>query len=158
MSRNLLNALFGSLLVGFVAMSPAASSAGHLGQSQVANGMAIYLGVMPAERLTEHPDWYPAHERSKIPSGKNIYHVMLALFSHSTGKRITNADVEVRVSLLGLSGQKKHLDPTLVAGVITYCNYFMLSPQETYVVRAQIRLPGVPHPIHANFVLASHAD
>ena len=116
-------------------------------------GAVVYLGIMAADVIREHSDRYPKHERQKIPSGPHVHHVMLALFDVSSGERITDADVEARVSPLGLSGPKKRLDPTSVAGAVTYCNYFTLAPTETYVIQALIRRPGVPHVNRAKFVL-----
>ncbi len=153
MSGNWMNGFFGALVAGFLVMVAGVSSANHLGRSQVVDGTVVYLGIMAADVIREHPDQYPKHERQKIPSGPHVHHVMLALFDVSSGERITDADVEVRVSPLGLSGPKKRLDPTSVAGAVTYCNYFALAPTETYVIQALIRRPGVPHVIRAKFVL-----
>ncbi len=141
------------LVVGFLAMFSATSWADHVGQSIVVGGMEVHLGIMAAEVLRKHPEQYPYHERGKIPSGKNMYHVLLALFDRSSGERITDADVEARISPLGLSGPKRRLEPMSVAGAITYCNYFRLSPTDTYVVRAEIRRPGVSRVTRAEFVL-----
>ena len=156
MSRPRVNGLFGALLVGILVMFPVASSADHVGQSLVVGGMEVHLGIMAAQVLRQHPEQYPYHEQSKIPSGKNMYHVLLALFDRSNGERITDADVEVRVSPLGLSGPKKRLEPMSVAGAITYCNYFKLSPTEMYILRADIRRPDLSRAIRAEFVLRPH--
>lgn len=47
--------------------------------------MAAYLGIMPAEVLPAHPGRHPRHEGSKIPAGKNVYHVLLALLTTRPG-------------------------------------------------------------------------
>ena len=72
--RTFVNALFGTLFAGFLAIFPAASSADHVGQTLVVDGMEVYLGIMAAEILREHPEQYPYHERKKIPSGSDMYH------------------------------------------------------------------------------------
>ncbi|MFQ5940047.1 MAG: hypothetical protein ACE5KL_08300 [Alphaproteobacteria bacterium] len=161
MSRNLLNGAFGALLAGLLVIFPAASSAGHLERSQVVDGMVVYLGIMAAEVLREHPDQYPEHQHQMhggIPPGKDMYHVLVTLFDGSSGERITDADVEARVSPLGLAGPIKHLHPMSTAGAVCYCDYFELSPTDTYVIRLQIRRPGVPGVIEAEFLHRPHSE
>jgi len=111
---------------------------------------------MPAEVLRSHPERYPRHEGTKIPAGKNVYHVMLALFDHATGARITDAEVAATVAPLGLAGASKRLDATTVAGAGTYCNYFSMSARENYVIRARIRRPGMVE-VGVEFTLLAHA-
>ncbi|MFQ6016858.1 MAG: hypothetical protein ACE5KF_01570 [Kiloniellaceae bacterium] len=158
MSKYRVNGLVGALLFGAFAMIPAGSSADHLGRYQVADGMTIYLGIMAAEVLRKNPDQYPYHARSEVPSGKNMYHLLVAIFDNASGERIADAEVEARVSPLGLAGPKRRLDQMSVAGAITYCNYFKLSPGETYVVRTEIRRPGVPGLVRAEFILERHSE
>ena len=149
-------ALFSILFACTLAVFGAAISGDHAGRSITVDGMSVHLGLMPAEALRQHPEWYPEHEQSEIPSGKDFYHVMLALFDTATGERITNAVVEARVSPLGLSGPKRSLEPKRVNGATTYCNYFRLSPLDTYVIQAVIRRPGVSRASEVRFVLERH--
>lgn len=166
MSRNLLNGAFGALLAGLLVIFPAVSSAGHLEssaghleRSQVVDGMVVYLGIMAAEVLREHPDQHPELQmHGGIPSGKDMYHVLVTLFDGSSGERITDADVKARVSPLGLAGPIKHLHPMSTAGAICYCAYFELSPTDTYVIRLKIRRPGVPGVIEAEFLHRPHSE
>ncbi len=159
MSRNLLNGAFGALLAGFLVIFPAVSSAGHLERSQVVDGMVVYLGIMPAEVMRQHPDRYPEHQmHGGIPSGKDMYHLLVTLFDRASGERITDADVKARVSPLGLAGPIKHLHPMSTAGAVCYCEYFELSPTDTYVIRLEIRRPGVPGVIEAEFQHRPHPE
>jgi hypothetical protein len=121
-------------------------------------GVVIYLGMVPAAALRQRPNVYPAHEVSKIPSGQHVHHVMLVLFDHPGGKRITNAVVTVRVAPLALAGPTKPLDPMMVAGVLTYCNYFRISPLDTTVIRAEIRRPDTARAIHAKFLVEPYTE
>ncbi len=91
-------ALFGTLFVCSLAIFSPAASAGHFGQIQTVDGVAIYPGVVPAAVLRQRPGNYPAHEVSRIPSGKHVHHVMLALSDNPGGERITNAVITVRVA------------------------------------------------------------
>ncbi len=77
--------LFGALFVCSLAIFSATASAGHFGQTKTVAGVVIYLGVVPAVVLRQHPDDYPAHEVSKVPSGSHVHHVMLVLFEDPGG-------------------------------------------------------------------------
>lgn len=158
MSLKILNILLAALLAGLLAIAASPASGDHLGRSVIADGIAVYLGIMPAEVLRAHPERYPRHEETKIPAGKNVYHVMLAIFDDATGARITDADVVATVAPLGLSGARKRLDATTVAGAVTYCNYFPMSAGENYVIRARIRRPGMAEEVAVEFTLLAHAD
>ncbi len=149
-------ALFSILFACTLAVFGAPVSGDHAGQSTTVDGMSVHLGLMPAEVLRQRPEWYPEHEKSEIPSGKDFYHVMLALFDNSTGERIANAVVEARVSPLGLSGPKRSLVSKRWSGATTYCNFFRLSPLDTYVIRAVIRRPDVSRASKVRFVLERH--
>jgi hypothetical protein len=156
MARAFKIALFSILFACILAVFGAPISGDHAGQSTTVDGMSVHLGLMPAEVLRQHPEWYPEHEQSEVPSGKHFYHVMLALFDNSTGERVTKAVVEARVSPLGLSGPKRSLVPKRVSGTITYCNFFRLSPLDTYVIQAVIRRPDVSRASKVRFVLERH--
>jgi hypothetical protein len=153
MPKTIAIVLFGALFVCTLVAFSTASSTAHLGQTQTVNGLTVYLGVLSAKVLRQHPDRYPYHEQAKVPSGRDIHHVMLALFDKTSGKRITDAVVKAWVAPLALGGPTKPLDPTLVAGELTYCNYFRISPLDTTVIQAEIRRPDVASVTRARFVL-----
>lgn len=132
-------ACVGAVLACSALAFAAPSVADHMGQSTVAGGVSIHMGLMPVKTLRRFPARYPKHAQGNLPAGKNLYHLMLALFEQSSGKRITDAYVEATVRPLGLAGPTRHLHPMLVAGVITYCNYFKMSPRQTYRVLVKIR-------------------
>ena len=157
MPKSFVIALFGALFCSLAFFSTAASAA-HLGQTKTVDGVAIYLGMVPAAEMRRHSDRYPDHELSKIPSGKHVHHVMLALFDGPGGERITDAIITARVAPLALAGPTRTLDPTVVAGVLTYCNYFRVSPSDTTVIRAEIRRPNAARVIHARFILEPHTE
>lgn len=156
MSRIGLAGVLGILLAGFLILVPTTALSDHLGRSQVVGGMTVHLGLMPVGAIRGDPNAYPAHDRSKLPTGANMYHVMLALFDNKTGERITDAAITASVAPLAFPGARKPLDPTFVDGKITYCNYFRISPKDTYVVKADIRLPVSTTTQRAEFVLKPH--
>ncbi len=158
MRKHFAIALFGTLLVCSLVVFSPATSAGHLGQIQTVDGVAIYLGVVPAAVLRQHLGNYPVHEVSKIPSGKCDHQVMLALFDDPGGERITNAVVTVRIAALALAGPTKPLDPMVVAGTLTDCNYFRIWPSDTTVIPAEIRRPDATRMIQARFFLEGHVE
>ncbi len=129
------------------------AAAGHPMQSETADGVRVYLGIMPATMLREHGEEYREHNaQCPPPGGSDSHHVMIALFDESSGERITDADVEVRVSPLGLVGPRKHLHPIPVADATSYCNYFSLSTPDTYTINVDIRRPNAPGVIRTKFV------
>lgn len=152
----LFGALFGALFCSLVLFTTAAAAA-HLGQTKTVDSVAIYLGMVPAAEMRQHPDRYPAHELHKIPSGKHVHHIMLVLFDDPGGGRITNADITARVAPLALAGTTKPLDPMMVAGALTYCNYFRVSPSDTTVIWADIQRPGAARAIRTRFLIEPHA-
>ena len=77
--------------------------------------------------------------------------VLVAPFDASSGERITDAEVKARISPLGLVGPRKHLHQVPVSDAMTYCNYFNLSPMDTYIITVEIRRPGAPDAIKATF-------
>lgn len=159
MSRIRSISLFGALLVWLLGVFPAAASPGHLERSQIVDGMVVYLGVMSAEVMRQHPDQYAEHFiDEEPPSGKDMYHVLITLFDRSSGERITDADVEMRVSPLGLAGRKKHLDPMASAGAICYCNYFNMPPTDSYEIKVQIRRPEAPGVARTTFSYTPHRE
>ncbi len=156
MARAFKIALFSILFTCTLAAFGAPTSGDHVGQSTTVDGMSVHFGLMPAKVLRQRPEWYPEHEQSEIPSGKDFYHVRLVLFDNSTGERIANAVVEARVSPLGLTGPKRSLVSIRWNGATTYCNFFRLSPLDTYVIRAVIRRPDVSRATKVRFVLERH--
>ncbi len=154
----LFGALFGALFTCAMVVFSSATSAEHWGRTQTVNGLDLYLGVVSAEVLRQDPDRYPYHERTKLPSGRDMYHVMVALFDKTSGERITDAVVTARVAPLALGGPTRTLEPILVAGALTYCNYFRISPPDTYVIQAEIRRPDVARVVRARFILERHPE
>ena len=143
--------MFGGLVAGAIMILAPSSSAGQAGMSRLADGVLMYLGVMPTEAILEHQAFYPGHVDEGVPSGKNVYHVMLALFDRATGERITDADVPARVSPLGLVGSRKGLHTLTEAGALTYCEYFTHSPHDRYVIHVTVRRPQASQVVEANF-------
>jgi hypothetical protein len=110
---------------------------------KVAGGLAIYLGVVPAEMTKGHPPGHPEGVmHGGTPTGKNQYHVMAAIFDNASGVRISDAAVVAQVSGLGLSGPKQKLESMEIAGTITYGGFFNLPGRDLYTIRLTISRPN----------------
>lgn len=140
------------MLIVVFTFSAASAADGAGGGPRVVDGVAIYLGVMPAEIIQGHPR---EHEEGRmhggVPAGRHRDHLVLALFDDDSGERIEDAQVSAGVMELGLRGQWKTLEPMRIAGTITYGNYFDMPDEGTYHIRLRIRRPGSAGVIEAVF-------
>ena len=122
------------------------------GNFQVANGVAIYIGLMPAQIVQGHP---VGHEESSmhggLPGGGSPVHLVVTLFDDSTGQRITEALVKAEAMELGLTPQRKELEIMHIADTVSYGNYFPLKSEEPYRIRLKIRLPEREKVVEATF-------
>lgn len=103
---------------------------------KVANGIEIYLGVLPAQMLGTHQVEHPGKET------KGSHHVLIAVFEAKTGKRIGDATVKARVAEPGLAGEEKKLESMVIADTITYGNYFRMPGKGSYQISVEIVRPG----------------
>lgn len=144
----LLQVVAGGILTLFLTGAFAANVATH----KVVNGVDIYLGVLPSEMILGHPHSHTEPGmHGGVPAGEHRFHVMVALFDATTGKRITGAQVKATVSELALSGTEKTLEPMLIADTISYGNYFIMSGTGIYRIKVQVRRSGVAQAIEAEF-------
>lgn len=127
------------MLAGILAMSAMASTAADTSQHKVVDGVAIYIGVLPSEMIKGHPRIHSEGlMHDGVPAGKNRFHLVVALFDDASGKRISGAGRKAMVSEFGLSGQEKKLDPMVIAGTVTYGNYFAMPNPGTYRIHLEI--------------------
>ncbi len=142
-----------AVLAGIMALFLTATFAADASTYKVVNGVAIYLGVIPAEMILGHPKAHTETEmHGGVPPGKHQQHVVVALFDNATGKRISDAKVSAQVHEINLAGTRKELEPMLIAGTVSYGNYFnMPVTSNPYRIRVLIKLPGVADVIEAQF-------
>jgi hypothetical protein len=134
--------IMAAALLGLLAAHSNAASADPPSGQKSLNGVTIHLGVKPVAELRRHPELLP--QGHPLPSGEHMHHVLVAVFDKATGERITDAEVDARVSPLGLAGPKRSMHPEALAGQVTFCNFFRMSPGETYVIRVEVRQLGAP--------------
>lgn len=134
------------VLLTMAVLNPIAAAAGAPENFQVVDGVAIYLGVMPAQLVQGHPAMHGG-----VPARRYDDHVVVALFDNATGRRIEDAQVTAAVMELGLGSQWKTLEPMRIAEVVTYGNYFDMPREGAYSIQVRIRRPGHPQLIEVMF-------
>jgi len=140
------------MLISMAIFHSVAAAADAPENFQVVNGIAIYMGVMPAQIIQGHPDEHPEHKmHGGIPAKGHRDHVVVALFDDATGKRIENAEVTGSVMEIGSGSKKKKLEPMKIAGTITYGNYFDMPDNNIYHIKVHIHLPGIKGVVEAQF-------
>lgn len=155
MCRRLIKYVLTILLVLPVSLAPEVSMAGHIAMSQQSDGTLAYIGFMHSDKLAQnikrYPKLYKSHDAGKIQTGRFKYHVTAVLFDADSNKRITDAEVWVRVSPLGFGGSYQLLKPMETSGVIEYCNNFNISPDHRYIVDLRINRTDRPTEIRMRF-------
>ena len=121
--------------------------------SRTVEGLNVYLGVLPAAMVRQQlkADTGKAPHGGP-PPGAHVYHVTVAVFDAASGERRQDLNVRARVLSLGLSGPEKVMLPMTIAETVTYGNYFVLPPNDTYKVQVEIRQPGQAEPVRTDFV------
>lgn len=120
--------------------------------SRVVQGVAIYFGVIPAQIVQGHSQDHPERTmHGGVPARAHRDHLVVALFDNASGKRIEDAEVSARVMEIGLAGQQRKLEPMIIAGTVTYGNYFDMPGRGSYHVQIQVRRPGAPGVIETQF-------
>jgi len=141
------------VLISVAIFNPVATAMDVPENFQVVDGIAVYLGVMPAQVIEGDHKGHTEpmmHKWAKLKK-EHRDHVVVALFDNATGKRIENAKVKAGVMELGLGSKVKKLDPMKIAGTITYGNYFDMPDKNIYHIVILIRRPGIKGVIEAKF-------
>lgn len=130
---------------GLTGLNPAAVAAEE-GQYKTGNGIAAYLGFLPAEMVKGHPQMHGGAGR-----GPHAYHLVAALFDAASGERISDAKVTAHIAPLGLTGQEKTLERMEIAGTATYGAFLTLPGADLYTVSLKIQRPGARVPVVLEF-------
>ena len=121
--------------------------------SQVVDGVAIYLGVVPSQIVEGHPG---SHVESKMHGGVPVAghsdHVVVALFEDATGKRIEDAQVIGSIAEMGTDSDRTNFERMRIDGTITYGGYISNAPAgHEYHLKLRIQRPGNKNEIDATF-------
>jgi len=140
------------VLISVAFFNPLATASDAPENFQVVNGVAVYLGVMPAQVIEgRHKTRKETKKHKRALKKEHRDHVVVALFDNATGKRIENAKVKASVMEFGLGAKQKKLERMKIAGTITYGNYFDMPSKDIYHIKIQIRRPGIKDVIEAKF-------
>ena len=143
------------LLFGVALTMPAAVRAQVLEPLQKVDGLAVYLGVVPAQIVRGHPT---GHTETGMHGGPpqhdpDTYHVVVALFDEASGTRIEDADVSAAVSGLGHVGTRRiRLEPMSIAATVTYGGFVQMPPRDRYTISLEVHRQGTAAPARADFV------
>jgi hypothetical protein len=140
-------------LLAWCALAMAPVALAHVSnESKPAAGLTVELGIVPAETLRGRPEEDAVSKmHGGVPSGKSMYHVMVAIFDAKTGQRVTDAQVRARVEEVGLTREEKVLEPMKVADAVTFGNFFRMAGQGTFRITVQIRRPGTTSATEVQF-------
>ncbi len=117
---------------------------------QTKEGLAIYIGLLPAEMVEGHKS---GSMHGGLPTGQHRYHIAIALFDSLKGERVNNATVLVRVNnRIGVGPDAfKKLEAMEMNGKFMYGNYFSLKTAGPYRIDVKI-IPDKAHkPIEVTF-------
>jgi hypothetical protein len=120
---------------------------------QTANGVAVYLGIMPASLVRGHPS---DHEEGVMhdgaPSGPHQQHIVVAVFDSETSDRIENAEIVATISSLGhVRHERIELEPMSIADTSTYGAYANFPGRNRYEIALSISLPDRTRPVEVTF-------
>ena len=118
-----------------------------------ADGLTVYLGLMPAAVVRGHPT---THSESTMHGGagtsRHQQHIIVAVFDAQTGARVENARVAATVGGLGHTGQQTvQLDPMKIENTVTYGGFVTLPGNDRYQIAVAINVPGRSHPVSVTF-------
>lgn len=140
------------VLALLLALASLTAHAAENTQYKIVDGLSIYVGVLPAEMLLGHSKGHEEREmHGGVPAGANRYHVVVALFDATSGKRITDAQVKIGGASIGIAAARKKAEPMLVNNQVTYGNYVTLPGQGPYKIQIEIRRTGTSKLIEVEF-------
>lgn len=120
--------------------------------SKIVDDVQIFMGILPAEMIQGHPQDHPENSmHGGQPTASGEYHIVIAIFDATSGTRITDANATAQVSEIGLAGNQKKLNPMLIAGAMTYGNYFTMPGNGPFRISLTIHVPGKAQDIKAEF-------
>ena len=139
----------------FLALMLAVSSARADNGYQMVDGLAIYLGIVPASVVRGHPS---SHAERTMHGGAGTrphqQHIIVAVFDAKTGKRIENADIDATIAGLGHVGhQRVKLEPMTIANTITYGAFVNLGGNDRYEIAVDIIVRDRSRSVSAKFTI-----
>ncbi|WP_024303449.1 hypothetical protein [Pseudogulbenkiania sp. MAI-1] len=132
--------------------STAVAAESNGGQHLLLGNVDVYYGVMPAALVSAHPESHSENAmHGGTPPSKYSYHLLVALFDHTTKQRITNARVTASVEEVGLASTQKKLEPMQIGRTTSYGAYFYMRSAGPYRVTLQVTQAGNHQPLTGQF-------
>lgn len=141
----LLAATVAALVVSGVATAAEGASYKTVG------GLTVYLGVLPAAMIQGETQEHVEEAHGEVPRGPHAYHLVAAVFDAETGERIEDASVRARVSPRRLAPVTRALEPMVIAGTVTYGNYFTMGGNDPYEITLTLTRPTAVEPVVVQF-------
>ena len=139
MRRRLLKALAAAVVLAASGLAPQALGADFQREQRV-GPMTVYVGVLPSELVSLS---LKEGEHGGVPRGRGWHHVLIALFDTKTGQRITDAEATARVEdVARIQSAEKRLEPMMIAGTVTFGNYFSMPSRDPYAIHVKIDAHG----------------
>jgi hypothetical protein len=139
--------------MGIAATFGGARSAAADALYRTADGLVVYLGILPAELIKGHRK---SHPETTMHGGASRdaheHHLISAVFDQATGNRVSDAAVTATVSGLGLAGQRITLEPMRIDETVTYGGFVDLPEKDLYTVKLEIRRRNQMAPVSVKFV------
>lgn len=127
------------------------AQAADTASSKTVGGLTVYLAVLPAAMIRGETEEHVTEAHGKVPRGSHVYHVMAAVFDADSGLQLDDASVEARVTPLGLAPVIRELEPMVVAGAVTYGNYFTMRGDGLYRIAFTVNAKGRSEPVSVEF-------
>lgn len=147
--RALALVLLMALVTGVGSLSVAAADDNY----QTKDGLAVYLGVLPATIVRGHPPGHPERAmHGGAPGGRRDHHLVVAVFDTQSGARIEDAEVNATIAEPGHIAQTRlRLEPMRMADTVTYGGFTALPDPGRYTIGVEIRRPGKEGPTQVEF-------
>ena len=125
-------------------MAPTNSHAGVVDGVRTADGLMMYLGVVPAATVRGHAKSHPeARMHGGVPAGSQSMHIVAAVFDEASGARITDAKVRAHITEPGGLQRTIRLEPMTVAGALTFGGFTTFQRGIKYRIGIEVERP--PH-------------
>jgi len=140
---------------GAVALFGMTVAAGQAQSRLNKEGVSLYWGLVPAAIVSQQHALDELHG-GRPAGGGQIYHLVVALYESSGGKRIEQAVVRAQLSEPGIvDSAPKYLPQMIVNEQVSYGQLFGMTGDRGYRFRVWVKLPDRPTEIE--FTLSGSA-
>lgn len=142
-----------SFVIALLAPAISVNAADDAAQYKQSQGLAVYLGVLPAAMVKGHdPHYAESTMHGGVPAGSHEYHLLVAVFEESSGLRIVDAEVSATVTGLGhVGGTRLQLEPMRIEDTVTYGNFINFPGADLYTIKVSVRRSAALHPVAFEF-------